>query len=460
MGGNSRALQPNGELIIRNGKPIYAQKIDFGKKFDRSKFQTDFFKMMSVLNAAFLNEYGKQLWNLKTRNRYFNGSSSALFDPTISNKEFIEYKPEVGDVDMMVDHKDLPKLWDLLKANEGRLLGDFVYLGNNKIAKSAIVSQINAVLEYVQGPYMVWCQVDFEGADFENLIPTEWASFSHSSDWNDTKSGIKGVIHKFMIQSLATVFGKVDQSVELTPKSPVVDDEKLKTLTFDLEEATDQYEQTEDPKLRKKIADLTKEIKRSTPKIKKGAEELDVSSLTFSVLYGLRNKMQPQYLPNGHHFQVNSRKAFKQIPPAESGYVNDLREMFMSLFNHEPSPQELNKFKSFVGLIDLIAAEEPEKLIEIRDEFIRRLWGFTPAQSKGLAKPNDVKTPAQALDRDDWQTDLNIKMAALNHFFNVFNFVKLPKKDIDHITYLYYGKNGEAYYDLRSKGRDHDEPTG
>jgi len=170
--------------------------------------------------------------------------------------------------------------------------------------------------------------------------------------------------------------------------------------------------------------------------------------------------MQPQYLPNGHHFQVNSRKAFKQIPPAESGYVNDLREMFMSLFNHEPSPQELNKFKSFVGLIDLIAAEEPEKLIEIRDEFIRRLWGFTPAQSKGLAKPNDVKTPAQALDRDDWQTDLNIKMAALNHFFNVFNFVKLPKKDIDHITYLYYGKNGEAYYDLRSKGRDHDEPTG
>ena len=47
-------------------------------------------------------------------------------------------------------------------------------------------------------------QVDFEGTDYHKDEPSEFAKFSHSSHWHDTKAGIKGAHHKILLNAAAS----------------------------------------------------------------------------------------------------------------------------------------------------------------------------------------------------------------------------------------------------------------
>lgn len=441
MGGNSRAVDENGDVVLFNGRRAYADKINL-YVIEREDLVKDLRELLHALNAAFETDKGYPLWNFKRTRKIFNGSSAFLFDESISDSEFRRTKSELGDIDLMIPAAALHDLWDVLKKNEKKRIGQFVYLGNNKVNRSSIVAQINAVFWYKpQDSFSAkHVQIDFEGVDFENEAPTIWSRFSHSANWDDMKCKVKGVAHKLLLQSIANVMGRIPNSIELTLKSPITDPVELKSLENDLFDLELQEEKNE-----KKIAELKNELKRKKPRVPKGCELRDVSSLTFSVLYGVRNKMQPQFLSNGDHYLVHGKKAYKAIPTGESKYLNKPNDIFQAIFKRSPSPQEENKLWSFFGLLDLIATEEPKTLRLIRDEFVRRLWGFTPEEAKDYLDAKDIKSAAQALERDDWKLDFATKSTALGIFMETFPDTKLSDEVMRKIILLYYGKDGKEY---------------
>jgi hypothetical protein len=469
-GGNSRAVDSKGNILRWKGSPAFAQKIDLGKH-GRSQVRSEFLKAFKILNDRFAKFSGFPLWRdftIITSGHAFNGSSESFFDPSIDDEVYISHKPVVGDIDVSIPSEMIVPLWDFLKNIEGKkLTSKITYVGNNKKSSAVIGEQINAVFEYTDRKGSVLGQVDFEASNFEHGKPSEWAKFSHSSDWADIASGIKGVFHKFMLQSLANVIGRIPSSVELTPASPVVDPDEIKELSDELDTVTAEIESSNDAEvakdLKKKQTELEKKIKKSLPKIPKAAHGKEVSELTFSVLYGLRNKMKAQTLPSGQPLKVDGKLAYKAIDPSTSGYTNRPAEMFIRLFGDSPEETELKKFRSFTGLLDLISKynDDTKTIIALRDEFIRRLWGFTPAEAKKFSSPDKLPThqASQALERDSWETDRDIKLAALVKFFQSFPETRLSDPDLNQLLFVYYGTDGEAYSRLRSRGKEANEIT-
>lgn len=459
MGGNSRAIDSSGMVMMHNGREAFAEKIDL-RKFPRSKFVTEFRNLFYVLNREFKIHHGHMLWedfSVISENVAFNGSSKFFFAESISDKEFLEFKPEVGDIDLMVPVNELHNLWESLRRLEGQQITESIrYIGNNKVKPESIVGQINAVFEFTQNGDSVFCQVDFEGAEFENHQPTEWAKFSHSADWDDITNGIKGVCHKFLLQSVASVVGIVENAIELTPASPVVSEEEIQKLEDAFNAANQLLEDLSDKKAiteqKKAIKKLEKQLKRSKPKIPVSSVGNPVSRLTFSVRYGLREKMKQQFLENRQPHLVDGKVTFKAQTPEESGYESDPVQIFETLFFLPPDEGEIGKFGSFTGMLDLIKRYLTlEEQMDIGDEFVRRLWGITPSQAKLINSPDDLKYAAQALERDSWEKDLEIKKRALDFYCE--KCFTGADEGIDRVLLIYYGNNGEAYARLRSKGK-------
>jgi len=221
-GGNSRALTPDGEVMDWHGKPALAQKMNL-KKHGRSNVKNAFVEMFANLNKLFKKNYGEFIWedfNIITSGHAFNGSSESFFDPDIDDAKYTKFKPSVGDIDVSVPKEHMNNIWELLKALEGKsLTKNITYVGNNKKTPSAIGEQINAVFEYKDKIGSVLGQIDFEASEFENKRPSEWAKFSHSSDWADIQSGIKGVMHKFFLQAMASSTSPIPNSVLLVERT-------------------------------------------------------------------------------------------------------------------------------------------------------------------------------------------------------------------------------------------------
>ena len=489
-GGNSRALDSDGNLMVWKGEPAYAQKMDL-KKHGRANVRDAFVEMFEKLNALYEREHGEPIWNdfsIITSGHAFNGSSESFFDPDVDDAKYTKFKPMVGDVDLSVPKDTMNNIWALLKSLEGKKLTDKItYVGNNKVSASAIGEQINAVFDYTDDKGSVLGQVDFEASEFEDDKPSEWAKFSHSSDWADIEAGIKGVMHKFLMQAIASSMSMIKGSQLLTPASPATSVAELDALATDLKQILPQFEELdkfftdnkgttdkevketmkakkpEYMELKKKKAALEKEIKQKTPKIPKGAEGQDVAELAFSVLYGLRKRGVRQLDKDGNPVMVGNRQAVKNLSPAETGHINKPAEMFQAMFGKEPSPEEVKALRSYVGLLALVDKyKDIEDIPALRDEFVRRLWGIRISELPSLNSPDDLNKykAAQALERDSWELDKGIKVAAIDKFNEMFPEAKLDEKTLQKLLYIYYGEDGEAYQRLRSAGADSDEIKG
>lgn len=183
--------------------------ITFGKKGDpnaptaapfpvtaktRAKVRDELYDALGSIHNSFYKETGEHLFG-KDKDRLndasaFSGSSHDLMGPHISHEEFAAYKPMVGDVDVQItkDHKD--KLASHLK--EGDKHGNFTVVGVKKHGTEASVGLRHNDTGHVH-------QIDFEGVTNPG---SESDRFLHSSNWNDTKAGIKGAHHKMLINAV------------------------------------------------------------------------------------------------------------------------------------------------------------------------------------------------------------------------------------------------------------------
>lgn len=148
---------------------------------------------LSAIHDEFHKQHGEHLLGHNkeglTSRKIFTGSSKDFMDKGHSHEEFAKYKPSVGDIDLQVHDDHKPKLDSVLKPETK--FGKYTVKGIKKHGK-----EVSAVMKHKNGEYH---QFDFQGVDHPG---SESNQFLHSSNWSDTKQGIKGMHHKILLNAI------------------------------------------------------------------------------------------------------------------------------------------------------------------------------------------------------------------------------------------------------------------
>jgi hypothetical protein len=120
---------------------------------------------------------------------------------------------------------------------------------------------------------------------------------------------------------------------------------------------------------------------------------------------------------------INGKIAYKEIDISKSTYEKDLRKIFQSLFNVEPSEDELRSFWSFHGLMDLCSTYVSEKtLISMFEQLVTyKLFG-----------------QGQKLDRDSALIDKDVKLSIIKSMIEKFPFLSRSNVDVQMLMNKYY----------------------
>jgi len=451
MGGNSRALDDLGSIKQWKGQPAFAEKIDLAK-IPRNQFVAEIRILVESINDYYEQTFGSPIWAKKVMDgtTIYNGSTLSFMDEAISDREFLQVKPKIGDLDITVPKQCRNNLWSLLKDFEGTMLTEhIIYVGSNKPTETSVGEQINSVLEFT--PTGDLFQIDWEFVDYAYGYPKAWSKFSKSADWQDMQAGIKGVFHKYLLRAITRCKDPIENISVLTPSSPTASAIELSSLQTKLSVEKDPS----------RIKLLEAELKRSTPKLSKPfLDKPMINRYSFSILYGIRDKVEMLVNEEGEELLVvhpsgDIRRAVKFRAVEESDYVSEPDEIYEVLFGPLPDmylgklPKETAKqFGSFLGLIELLKqSDHPTKLIV--DQFIDLLWGINMDRITPKSKPEDLTNAGQALERELWQVDRDVKTIALTALINGLGFDP-NDYNIDRMHSLYYGVDGEAYLRLRT----------
>ena len=313
-------------------------------------------QLLLAINTAFGKQYHVPLWNpeLLKSQKFLSGSSLHFFNVKgISDEQFVTKKPKVGDIDTMVPKENEEELEEFLTSVQNKQIGPARCLGFQRGNE-----QFSSLWELQNPPIKV--QIDLEFVEFANNEPTDWAKFSHSSSWDDLQAGIKGVFHKFLIQS----FGVLSKKEFLNRKMDG----------------------------------------RGKARVEKDIQTTD-SMLSFAVSSkeggGLRAKYEPVLDDQGLPLIVNGLQVLRALPA--SNYEHDIDNIFLTLFGDRIGPKqaaELSQdFWSFTGLLKvmnkILTPEEKERVVK---SFIAKIFSIG----------------AQCLYKDDPDRDSVEKSTALD----------------------------------------------
>lgn len=375
-----------GNLVIGN---VEANRIDSTK---RATVVPIIDQALTAINNAYAKAHGNVgLWNPKllASKKFLAGSSFYFFDRTgISDEIFAQVKRTVGDIDTMVDvaKNDDVRSW-LANVPPGTPFGPARYVGMDDKDPMQVLTLWQfpdiVIVNNDGKEFPINVQIDLEMKGYENDEPTEWDRFSTSSSWEDLSVGIKGVFHKFLIQSLAS--------------------------------------------LTKKEFLLRKAVGRGKARALQDVPTTD-NMYSFAIKSkeggGLRAKYDPVIDP------ATGEQEYKDGLPIytardTTGYEKDITKIFQAILSDRVNPKDLikikEKFWSFVGILDVLKTYlGPEEQSAVANSFIDKLF------AKG----------AQGLYADNKEQDRDEKTAAVNKMFEILEME--PPADFEQKVTDYY----------------------
>lgn len=300
-----------------------AERIDL-QTVERSKIVPVLFSSLKIINQKFRKDTGLELWSeaLLDSKKFLSGSAFHFFNTQkIGDDEFKSVKKSVGDLDTKVPEDLAPFIRTWLTDRKPGTCGDLTFVGFKESVGQFITLWASKTLNQN-------IQIDLEQLPFVDGVPTEWAEFSHSSEWVDLSQGVKGVAHKNLLRAL-------------------------------------------------NAKDLNKVLIR----MKSGKEKVVTSAeLAFSAS-GARQKLEPIRTADGTQEIKNNLPVYREVPTSESGFNTDLADIFLLYFGHDPSATELKQMWSFTGMLQLIKTHfTKQQQLKIADGFANNLWG--PGQQK------------------------------------------------------------------------------
>jgi hypothetical protein len=354
------------------GNEVGADKINL-QNISRSYVRTRLLEFFRALNDLHKKQYKQKIWNSEAdleSGYVFNGSSEHFFNVKISDDEFVKYKRKVGDVDITVPKDKRETVFALLMSLNGKQMTKNVTFVGSKQRELGKSHECNSLVN-IDGKINV--QIDFEFLEYHEDRPSEFAKFSHSSVWEDIKAGYKGVIHKYLLQSLIAYTGML----------------KTSDITFFTPKAT-----AEKPRI-------------------KALDNEKLATKSFSITKGRRTKVGP-YMVGGKQYEYEGKPVYKEIPREESEYTTKPLEIAKEIFGQNFQESELPKVSSFLGLIELSKKYlSPQERLEVMGDFFIRLFG------KG----------AQGFERNNPTADYDVKRAGYEKVkkeFNLSSFPELP----------------------------------
>ncbi len=375
-----------GNLVIGD---VEANKIDTSQ---RAQVVPILDNALTAINNAYAAAHeNKGIWSPKllASKKFLAGSSFHFFNRTgISDEIFTQVKRTVGDIDTMIDANKRDSIISWLSSlPQGAVVGPARFVGYDDKDPVQILTMWqfpDIVIQNNEGKqFPINIQVDLEMKEFEKDEPTTWSQFSTSSSWEDISVGIKGVFHKFLIQSMTGLTAK---------------DFILRKLVGRGKARAPQDVPTRDNMYSFAI------------KSKEGG--------------GLRPKYDPVIDPStGKQEMVDGLPVFE--PRATTGYEKDLGKIFQTIFGSRMKPKQLEaekeKFWSFVGILSLMKQYlTPEESNEVVNSFLEKL--FAPG--------------AQGLYANDKEKDQQEKSAAVDKMFDILEMS--PPQDLDQMKQQYY----------------------
>jgi hypothetical protein len=348
---NKQMIAEGGNLSLPGGHE--AQQIDL-KVHNRGYIVPILNNLLLSINNSYAQAYGTALWSSKVlkSQEFLSGSSLHFFNTDIPDDEFVRVKPKVGDIDTQVNKDAEPNIEQWLNSIQGKVVGPAKFLGFQRGNE-----QFSSLWEFTDPPMKI--QIDLEFVAYDKDKPTDWSKFSHSSSWEDLGAGIKGVFHKYLIQSFTTL--------------------------------------TSQEFLLRKLVGRGKARTEQDVKMRDNMFSFAVSSKEGG---GLRAKYEPVIDQASNPLVINGLPVMRALPA--EGYEQDLTKMFMTLFGDRVSKPQLKKMMpkvwSFTGLLDLMnEIFSPEEKQQVVNSFVEKLF------SKG----------AQGLYKNDPDRDITEKNVAL-----------------------------------------------
>jgi hypothetical protein len=350
-------LSEGGNLALDTGDQ--AQQIDL-KVHNRAYIVPILDNLLQSINNIYAQQYQTPLWEPKLlkQKAFLSGSSLHFFNTDIPDEEFTRVKPKVGDIDTQVNKELEGNLEQFLTANQGKVMGPAKFLGFQRGNE-----QFSGLWELTDPPIKV--QIDLEFVAYDKKGPTQWSQFSHSSSWDDLQAGIKGVFHKFLIQSFTS----------LTNQEFI----------------------------------LRKLVGRGKARAEQDFPTTD-NMFSFAVSSkeggGLRAKYEPVLDEKGQPLMIDGLPVMR--PLKAEGYEQDLSAIFATIFGSRVNSAQLKKLMpktwSFIGLLELMnVVLDSEEKAHVVDGFVDKL--FAPG--------------AQGLYKNDPDRDIVEKNAALNQMLTV-----------------------------------------
>ena len=305
----SQYLYEGGNLSIGDKK---ADEIDL-KVHNRTYMVELLDKLLNDIDRAFKARTKTPMWSPELlKSKQFLGGSSLHFFNTkgISDEEFAKNKPKVGDIDTQIDKNLEGQVEEFLTSITNKKIGDAVFLGFSRGNE-----QYNGLFEFENPPVKI--QIDFEFGKYnpETNAPDDWYRFSHSSDWEDVKAGIKGVFHKYIYRALA----KAAPSEKYIAKMAGAGKNKKMTITGPTSD----------------------------------------SNFSFAVASsqggGARAKYKPYIDPEtGQPKEINGVPVMEPLSSKDSEYIQDLGKQFELFFGSSPNGDDSQLQQSFLGTLDLM----------------------------------------------------------------------------------------------------------
>lgn len=384
MGGNVTAM-------MKDGTATRAEKIPVAK-IGRHEFMAKIKDFLKEFNKKFKKATGKIIWADESdimSGFIFNGSTSFIMDPSLSDDEVTKVKQTAGDLDITVPEELKADVWTFLADYEGKeIVPDIKYMGSNRPTIQSIGDQINAVFLCDFNGIRCNCQVDFEFLPYQDNKPTQWAKFSHSSSFEDAKANIKAVHHKYLIRA---VIGGAS--------------------------------------IRNDIVICTNSSTADNIKISKSKKHLDPRMLKFSVTRGARVAYEPLLDANGQQVYLEDKKVYKEISSAKSDFITSVSGIFKIAFG-DPEPSDVNRFNSFVGVVELMKKYLTKQQIDqTMERYLDLLWCSTPR--------------AQELEVGNAQLDFEVKNSGYQYIIKQLKLKDTAAKMIEDY-YKDYGHRKSA----------------
>lgn len=163
---------------------------------NRGHIQSDIHHTLGAIHDSMQHEHGIHLFGKDKKALHngtaYSGSTEHLMNSKISHKEFAHHKSSVGDVDVKIPAEHKEKLEKHLTI--GKHFGNYHVVGIHKHG-----NETSALMKHHSGKIH---QFDFEHTEYKHDEPTKGEHLGHSSDWEDTKKGIKGVHHKMLLNAV------------------------------------------------------------------------------------------------------------------------------------------------------------------------------------------------------------------------------------------------------------------